>query len=190
LAAQSIALGINSDGVSYQRYPEDSAYGTLFPDDAEGMGHQMAYFAIGSLAVTYLNNPTITVSGLQPEAGFSLNIHSNSKLILIFILISGVQLFLFLVTTFIASNVIVIDDSPIAISRLLQPIMSRLGHGGTILAGKEIAEALSREDREVLKNEEMKVIYTAKRYDTEGMRARIVLGDGTREGMFKSGHYD
>jgi hypothetical protein len=36
----------------------------------------------------------------------------------------------------------------------------------------------------------MKVIYTAKRYDVEGTRSRLVLGDITSEGAFKSGHYD
>lgn len=190
LAARSIALGINSNQGLYQRYPEDSFYGRLFLNDPNGIGNLMSYFAIGAVAVAYQNNPTIIVSGLQPEAGFSLNIHSNSKLIIIFVLISGMQLLLYLISTFIASNVIVIDDSPIAISRLFQPIMARLGFGGTILGGKDIAEVLKREDKEVLKNEEMKVIYTAKRYDADGTRARLVLGDGTREGMFKSGHYD
>jgi hypothetical protein len=190
LAAQSIALGINSNSRLYQRYPEDSNYGALILDDPAGMGSQIARFSIGALAVAYLNNPTINITGLQPEAGFSLNIHSNTKLILIFTLISGVQLLLFFISTLIASNVIVLDDSPIGISRLFYPIVTRLGFCGTILGGKEIAEVLRREDREVLKREEMKVIYTAKRYDADGTRARLVLGDGTREGMFKSGHYD
>lgn len=190
LAARSIALGVSSDNGLYQRYPEDSGYGALFNNDPDGIGMQMAYFSIGALAVAYLSNPTVNVLGMEPEPGFAMNIHNNRKLVFIFALISGVQFLLFLITTWVATNVIVVDDSPIAISRLLQPIMARLGYGGTILGGREIAEALKKEDKEVLKSEEMKVIYTAKRYDAEGIRARVTLSDGTREGMFKSGHYD
>lgn len=190
LAARSIALGATSKIGYYQRYPEDSNYGVLIEGDSNAMGKQIAYFSIGALAVAYLNNPTVIVTGLTPESAYFLNIHSNTKLVLIFVLISGVQLLIFLITTFIASNVVVIDDSPVAIARLLHPIMARLGSGGTILGGKEISDILKREDREVLKKDEMKVIYTAKRYDADGKRARLVLGDGTRERAFKSGYYD
>jgi len=190
LAARSIALGATSKTGYYERYPEDSNYGILIDGDPDAMGKQVAYFAIGSLAVAYLSNPTVIVTGLTPEPAYLLNIHSNTKLILIFVLISGVQLLIFVITTFISSNVIVLDDSPVAIARLLYPIMARLGSGGTILGGKEISDALKREDEEVRKSEEMRVIYTEKRCDTEGTRARLVLGDGTRERAFKSGHYD
>jgi hypothetical protein len=189
LAARSIALGVSSDKGLYQRYPEDSNYGVLIEGDPDAMGKQITSFSIGALVVAYLNNPTIIMTGQTPEPAYFLNIHNNTKLILIFVPISGVQLLIFLITTFISSNVIVIDDSPIAIARLLQPIMARLGFGGTILGGKEICEVLRKEDTDMLKNE-MKVIYTAKRYDAEGTRARLVLGDGTREVAFKSGHYD
>jgi hypothetical protein len=132
------------------------------------MGKQIAYFSIGALAVTCQSNPAVIVSGLIPEPAYFLKIYNNTKLIVIFVLISGVQLLIFWITTFIASNVIVTDDSPVAISCLLYPIMTRLGSGGTILGGKEISDVLEREGTEVLRNEEMKVIYTAKRYDAEG----------------------
>jgi hypothetical protein len=82
------------------------------------MGKQIAYFSIGALAVAYLSNPTVISPGPTPEPAYFLNIHSNTKLIVIFVLISGVQLLIFLITTFIASKVIVTDDSPVAISRL------------------------------------------------------------------------
>ncbi len=97
-------------------------------------------------------NRSITSFGRQPQAGLAINIYSNTRLILIFVLISGLQLILLLVTTFMASSVIVVDDSPLAIARLLQPIMNRLGYGGTILGGREIADAFKKEDTEVLKH--------------------------------------
>lgn len=116
LAARSIALGATSSKGYYQRYPEDSNYGVLIEGDPNAMGKQIAYFSsIGALAVAYLSNPTAIVPGLTPEPAYFLNIHSNTKLIVIFVLISGVQLLIFLITTFIASNVIVTDDSPVAL---------------------------------------------------------------------------
>jgi hypothetical protein len=193
IAARSIALGVATDkGVYYQKYPQEAYYGNLFVNDPDSIGLRMAFFAIGALGIAYLSNPTITSIGVTPEPGLSINIHSNTRLILIFVLISGVQLLCLIVTTFIASNVIVIDNSPVAISRLLHPIMNRLGSGGTTLSAKEICQVLHKEDTEVLgrKDGEAGLIYTARRYDAEGRRARLVLGDGTREGAFKSGHYD
>jgi hypothetical protein len=55
------------------------------------------------------------------------------------------------------------------------------------LSAKEICQVLHKEDTEVLgrKDGEAGLIYTARRYDAEGRRASLVLGDGTREGRLR-----
>ncbi len=173
LVARAIALGATSSNGFYQRYPEDSNYGILIEADADAMGKQMAYFAICAVAVAYLSNPSVVAAGRTPEQAYTLHIHSSTKLVLVFVLVSGAQLLLSLAT------------AVVAVARLLRPVVARLGP-----AGRRICDVLEMEDTGLRRGPPMMLIYTARRYDAEGSRARLVLGEGTRERAFKSGRYD
>jgi len=154
--------------------------------DATGpysMGFNIAQFSIGSIMVADLNNPVINSTGLAPSPGYHLGFDTPRSLFylyLIFALTVGIQLLLLLITSFLANNVVLIDDSSLSIARLLREIVGRLGPAGTAATGEEISEQLK----------DMKVIYGIQRFGIHDTRFRVELGTGDRERAFPDGTYD
>lgn len=193
-AAQAIALGGQDEpsGDSKQphrtqRYPQQVwGYGARWLGNAGNMGHNIAHFSIGAISVADKFNPRITIPGQQPKAGVSLTISSAKYLLIIFVLVAGLQLLMLLVTSYVANMVIVTDDSPVAVARLLAPVMTRLGKFGTIASGKEICDALENEDQ-------MRVRYIVHHdeNDDDNMveRKRLVLSDEAKEPKMSNGRY-
>jgi hypothetical protein len=190
-AASAIALGgldahlLDTTRVHQaQRYPQRKyGYDALRLGDAGEMGFNIAHFAVRAISVADKFNPRMTFPGEEPVEGVSLTIPKVAYLVIIFVLMAGLQLLLLIITLFVANRVIVADDSPVAIARLLGPIVARLDGAGMIADGKEICEMLEKEDR-------MRVVYTVHRDENNRARKRLVLSDEERVRAMGSGRYD
>jgi hypothetical protein len=77
-----------------------------------------AQFAMGVVAVSALNNPTIIAPGDQPQDGVRLNISGWKYVSIILGLTGGLQLVLFLITAFVANRVVVSNSRGDYISSL------------------------------------------------------------------------
>lgn len=161
LASSAIALqgyvssSVNNDtDLQFQTYPSEFPYGTAVKGNSQDMGLLMAEFALGVIAVAAQNNPQILVPGDQPQAGLVLNISDWKFVHLILGLTAGLQLALFLVTTWISNRAVVIDKSYLAIARLLRPFVDRVGDAGTTATGKEISDAIGGGEQVVYSVEE------------------------------------
>ena len=190
LTASALYLGgsknstANHNATSYHRYPTESLFGQAFDGSSTDMGYSMAQFTVGAIAMMDAYNPFISSTGSQPQPGYVLNIPDKGYLYITFSLIGGLQLILVIITTFMANRVIVMDDSPLAIARLLRPFVDRLGPSGTILTGAEISRALTGKGN-------TEVIYTVMRCDSnEKERNELGLMDRDRERAFPNGKYD
>jgi hypothetical protein len=189
MSASALFLGgsqnstTNHNATPYHRYPVQLLFGQPFNGDQESISSAINQFTTGAIAIMDMYNPLISSTGMQPQPGYELNIPDKGYLYITFSLIGGLQLILVIVTTFMANRVIVTDDSPLAIARLLRQFVDRLGLSGTILTGAEISKALTIGGE--------KVIYTVKRGNSnEKENNQLCLIPGKRERAFPNGKYD
>ena len=103
----------------------------------------MARFAIGSLASMAVLNPHIQVSGEVPYLGSHLEIRWG-YVIGLFGGIIITHLTLFLSAIIAIRKVAVKDDSFLAVTRLLYPLLDILGGEGTLHRGKELADIIQK----------------------------------------------
>jgi hypothetical protein len=188
MAASAIALqgyGIIGQNTTtqYQYYPAESFYGHPAAGDADAMGRNIGYFAIGVVATAVQWNPPLSVPGDDPNQGVALSVEWL-YVHLILILTLGGQFFLFIVSCLISNMVVVKDDSPISVARLLRPIVERLGNAGSTATGEKICEVLTRAEEGV-----GKVGYTVV-HPVAGRRHHLVLGDHQLLRAFPSGYYN
>lgn len=101
----------------------------------------MAQFAIGSIAEMAAENRRNQVQGLVPHLGSHLEIRWGYVAAL-FAGIIVTHLVLYLSVILAIRKVAIKDDSFLAIARLLLPLLNVLDKQGTLLDGKELAEAL------------------------------------------------
>ncbi|KAH9204572.1 hypothetical protein DL95DRAFT_319204 [Leptodontidium sp. 2 PMI_412] len=188
MAASAIALqGYRISGqnttTQYQYYPAASNYGYPASGNSDAMGRVIGYFAIGAVAAAIRNNPNLAVPGNEPGQGVALSVDwVYVHLILIFML--GGQIFLFIVSCLVSNMVVVKDDSPISVARLLRPIVERLGNAGGAASGKKICEVLSKADEGL-----GRVGYTVV-HPVAGRRHHLVLGDHKMLRAFPPGYYN
>ena len=110
--------------------------------DADGVGANMAEFAIGSISTMATKNPRISMQGTVPYLGSRLKVLWGYAIPLL-VSIAGVHLALF-VTVVYASRVVVIKgDSNLSTARLLRTLIDYLGPSGTILDGKQLSQAIT-----------------------------------------------
>ncbi|KAL8846139.1 MAG: hypothetical protein Q9221_008756, partial [Calogaya cf. arnoldii] len=101
----------------------------------------MARFAIGSIAGMVAANPHIQVPGMVPYLGSHLEIYW-AYVVALFMGIVITHLLLLLSGILAVRKVAIKDDSFLAIARLLLPLLNVLGNEGTLLDGKELADAI------------------------------------------------
>ena len=177
LGAGSIALtgrytnptGPDRDWRQYQLYPWGSDW-EIENLDKQEVGARMAEFALGSVAGMASLNPTQLRPGTLPILGYHLSIHWK-YIIALCAVIAGVHALLVALMLWIARPVVIIDDSNLCTARLLEGLVGRLGGGGCLLDGREIAKAIQRE----CFGNDGKIVYGIKR---EGVAAPKVLGLG------------
>ena len=108
------------------------------------MGFFLSSFAIKVVASVAAFNPRIDITtgrADSPAEGFGLSVQWYHA-IPIFACIAVVHLALILLVIPFASRVIVHDDSPLAMARLLKNQADRLGAGGSLADGNKMARQL------------------------------------------------
>lgn len=108
------------------------------------MGFFLSSFAIQVVASVGAFIPRVNITtgrADSPAKGFGLSVQWHQS-IPIFATIAAVHLALILIIIPFASRVIVHDDSPLGIARLLKSQADRLGAGGSLADGKKIARQL------------------------------------------------
>ena len=108
------------------------------------VGSHMSEFAIGSVAAMAILNPDTQIPGNLPMLGYSLSVEWQ-YIIALAVCIVGVHCMLVVLMLWIARPIIITDDSNLAVARLLKGLVDPLGHGGGLLNGPEIAEAIQKE---------------------------------------------
>ncbi|MCJ1377462.1 hypothetical protein MMC17_000557 [Xylographa soralifera] len=186
MAAGAIALqGYQAVNVTaqYQRYPAGYEGGIWMNGDQEGMAAMMRQFAIGTISAADLNNPNIdsVLLDVQPGQGVKLSLDHPENIHAILITVLSVQLLLFVIGALVANRVVVIDDSYIAIARLLRPLMDKVGDHGGLLDGEAICEALG----------DQKVVYgTSTRKTARGVVRHLEISEMRPTTSFPAGYYD
>ncbi|MCJ1479828.1 hypothetical protein MMC13_008514 [Lambiella insularis] len=187
IAAGSIALqGYQAINLTdqYQRYPTGFECGIWQNGNAAGMAAIMTQFAIGSISAADLNNPVLneTRDSLVPGQGVQLTLDHPNSIHAILITICAVHLVLFVAGALLANRVVVIDDSYLAIARLLRPIVEKLGDEGGLLDGDEICEALG---------ENMQVVYgSTPKTTADGVVRHLQISDMRPTKDFPAGLYN
>ena len=128
--AQIAAGAIGLDGFDQDLQPRTQA--TRFHDGStwaganqtvqattDDIGSLIAQYAAGALALAAYNNPVVGVAGQQPHAGVVLDVQWNYAIAVLAGLAGG-QALLCILSTLWSNNVVIKDDSYLAISRLLR----------------------------------------------------------------------
>ena len=105
------------------------------------MGFFLSSFAIQTIASVAAFIPRVNITtdrADSPAEGFGLSVTWH-QVIPILASIGGAHLALIIIILAFASRVIVHDDSPLAMARLLKSQAERLGSGGGLKDGKELA---------------------------------------------------
>ena len=108
------------------------------------MGFFLSSFAIQVVASVGAFIPRVNITtghADSPAEGFGLSVQWHQA-IPIFAIIAAVHLALILLIVPFASKVVIHDDSPLAMTRLLKSQADRLGAGGSLADGKTLARQL------------------------------------------------
>ena len=157
------------------------------------IGSRMAEFAIGSLSSMAAFNPLSPILGTVPKLGYHLHVVWN-YVIALAACICGAHFALVGLMLWISRPIVVAGDSNLAVARLLETLVGRLGGRGSLLDGKEIAEAVKGQGLG-----DDRVVYGIKEFSRgaegeEGWRALELSGDvevrnNLINGRFLAGRY-
>lgn len=153
MAAMSIALtGYNydktADALQAQAFYHDFIYGTYLGGNSTSMEWLLRVFAIATVVSADRYNPYVQdgIPGDLPSQGVSLTLDHPGFIEAILLGIGGFHFLLFILAVYFANKAIVIDDSYLAISMQLNPVIEKLGGHGSLLKKKDICEALGNPD--------------------------------------------
>ena len=187
LAAASIALqGYQAKNVAnqYQRYPAGVDGGIWQNGSPSGMAYMMTQYAIGAISTADMNNPFVnsTLYTLIPGTGVQLTLDHPGNIHAILVTILAVHLVLFVAGAFLANQVVVMDDSYLAIAHLLRPVVEELGNKGSLLNGDDVCDALG---------DDVEVVYVSTtKKSTNGLVRHLELADVAPSKSFPAGLYD
>jgi hypothetical protein len=121
----------------YQQFPGESTYGHFVGDGAQ-MASLMSQFAIGVFVTAdqIMNPIQPPVLGPIPLQGVQLSIDKPGRMWAIFISIVVSHFVLFILGLLLASRVIVVDDSYLAVALVLRPITEKMENQGFLLGGE------------------------------------------------------
>jgi hypothetical protein len=149
MAAMSIALtGYNYDqspnSTQSQAFDHDFFYGTYVDGNTTSMEWLLRVFAIATVASADRYNPYVqdAIPGDLPSQGVRLTLDHPEFIEAILGGIGGFHFVLFILGAYLANKAIVIDDSYLAISMQLNPVIERLKGHGSLLKSREICKAL------------------------------------------------
>jgi len=128
--------------IEHRTYPYPHPCSKIQNGSADGMGRQMASFAIGTIAGAAMNNrPTRVLDQVYAE-GERLLVPYFRTIHVMLGLTGGLLLSLSIIAAFVANRVVVVEDGPLAISHLLAPLVNRVGLKGSLLGGKDIGKEI------------------------------------------------
>lgn len=147
IAAGAVGFGGPSNFSShtaYQVYPNNAYGANSTQGNPTDMGFFLSSFAIQVVASVGAFIPRVNITtghADSPAKGFGLSVQWHQS-IPIFATIAAVHLALILLIIPFASRVIVHDDSPLGMARLLKSQADRLGAGGSLADGNKMAQHL------------------------------------------------
>jgi hypothetical protein len=149
MAGMSIALtgysnGAPSDASQQQALANDFIYGTYLGGNTTAMEWLLRSFAISTIVSADYYNPWAQdgIPGMLPNQGVRLTIDHPEFIEAILGGIGGFHLLLFILAAYLANRAVVVDNSYLAISLALQPVVEKLRGHGSLLKNKEICKAL------------------------------------------------
>ncbi|KAI4210069.1 MAG: hypothetical protein LQ351_007059 [Letrouitia transgressa] len=107
------------------------------------VGARMAQYALGTIANMAYSNPSQQKAGTLPTIGYRLKIYWKYMIPLTTVIV-GIHASIVVLMIYLARDVVVIDDSHLAIARLLQNLVGRLDGNGNLLDGFQIAAAIQK----------------------------------------------
>ena len=134
--------GFNSsadDMYQYVRYNTDSWWSPNNSADAALVSQWVMEFSIEAVAAIDYNGPRHNVKGWYPVTAQAVNVQWRWAAAILGLL-PFVQLLALMCVIAWANTVIIRDESDLSTARLLRPVVEKLGDGGCLLTGKEIAE--------------------------------------------------
>lgn len=123
------------------RYPIDSPWSPSSDYEAEDMARLLRSFTAGAISAFDENGPRMNVTGNTPGPAQVVNVKWKFSL-LILAGVPGFQVLVLLLVIMFANKAIIKDTSHLSMARLLRPLVDKLGDGGCLLTGDEIAEKL------------------------------------------------
>lgn len=173
------------------RYYIHSSYWETNDLTPQQIGSRMAEFAIGSLSSMAAFNPPSPIPGTVPILGYHLHVVWK-YVIALAACICGAHFALVGLMLWISRPIVVAGDSNLAVARLLETLVGRLGGRGSLLDGKEVAEAIKGQgigdDR---------VVYGIKEFSRDGEEAEralelsgnVQVRNSLIDGRFPKGRY-
>lgn len=147
LAAESIAYqGYLEPGAEMQeqRYPDAFYLGRYLKGKTAFMESRLRQYSIGVIMSADNYNPNVDppVMGDVPVGASQLSLDNPGNIRGILFGVLGAHFVIFIVGAVLANRVVVIDDSYLAIARVLRPVVEKLGTQGSLLNGDEVCERL------------------------------------------------
>ncbi len=154
------------------------------------MGYMLITFSALTLLALDQMNPVHFIEDYAPIYGSILKVTWSYIWIILGVIVFS-QLLLSVLAVYCGNKAVVLDNSPLPISRLLQTVTEPLGrHGGCMLNGREIARAY-RSSQHVTRRH---VVYGIKevQHTHDGPVHMLDISDDIepRKGRFPEGMYD
>lgn len=138
-AIASTGFEINGDQRQWQTYSGNTQFSENGPITAFDAQTAISQYAAYGLAAYDTNGVMMNVTASDdPESSLQLDVEWKWA-IAVLALIPSLQFFAYVAVIIWANKAIIKDDSYLSTAKLLQPIVSKIGEGGCILTGDDIA---------------------------------------------------
>ncbi|KAL6721495.1 hypothetical protein ACLMJK_000599 [Lecanora helva] len=147
LAAASIAVDGKHDSTgnwTQWQFVPFATHWEIHHQSTDLVGANIAEFALGSLAFMASRNPKpITMNGNLTHVGQKLDPHWQSAIPLLSAVVAA-HFALFVAAVYTSRSVIIKDNTPLAVARLLRPLVDTVGNTGATMSGKELSAQISK----------------------------------------------
>ena len=148
------------------------SYWETYQKSANEVGQNMAKFALGAIAGLGNLNPRVPRQGTLPVLGYKTSVNWRYAIALI-ACVGAVHFMLVLFIVWVSRPVVLVDDSNLAVARILYGLIKRVDGRGSLLDGKQLAEAI-----ENASSDQVKVVYGVNTDGNTTGRHRVELDEG------------
>lgn len=144
LAAAAIAKRgfVGDNNTQIQNYLDGTYFGEPHHGNGTTMAMMIAEFAIRVFASSGYENPMVSIIGDQPQQASTLSIRNPRLLIANLMVILGVHFLCVVASALYTYRVAIPDASPLSIANKFCQQVQPLGGKGSLLRGRQVAEAL------------------------------------------------